>query len=392
MSNYSGRVENAGPNRWKIILELGRDASGRRHRKTVNVRGTRKVAEAKKVGLLNQLNTGTYAESGNQTVGDFLQTWLSEYAVTSVAPKTYERYEEIVRLHLTPALGHLQLSGLLPMHIQSFYKQALTSGRLSGKGGLSPTTVRHFHRVLSEALARAVKWQLLLRNPADAVDPPRVDAHEVTALDEDGVAALIAATQGTSMQLPTMLAVSTGMRRGEVLGLRWSDVDLDEGALVVRASLEQTKTGLAFKSPKTNKSRRLPLTAYTVKELRIEKCRQAALRLSTGGAFNPEDVVVCTDRGELWKPNTFSSCFRTFAHTRDIPISFHALRHSHASQLLKQGASVKVVSERLGHSSTVLTMTTYAHVLQGMQEDATDRFGDALDQALDRQRAANPAG
>src|SRR5262249_51728525 len=158
---------------WTIVLELPRDDSGKRRQKTVTVRGTKKEAEARRSQMINEINTGAFVEPSKMTVAEYLNRWLSEYAKQNVAGKTFERYDEIVRLHLIPALGGHRLPALKPLHIHECYSAALRSGRCDGKGGLSARTVLHHHRVLREALHQAVRWQLLARNPADAVDPPR---------------------------------------------------------------------------------------------------------------------------------------------------------------------------------------------------------------------------
>jgi integrase len=275
-----GHVRERSPGHWAVVVELGRDEKGKRRQKWHSVPGKKRDAERELSRLLHEMNTGAYVEPSRMSVGDYLKRWLEDYARTNVAPKTYERYEEIVMKHLSPTLGQIQLSKLQPLQIQSYYSEALVSGRRNGKGGLSPQTVLHHHRVLREALQQGVRWLLLARNPADAVEPPRPRRREMKALDSETTGKLLRATQETRLSIPVMVAVTTGLRRGEILGLRWEDVDFENATLAVRQSLEQTRAGLAFKPPKTTKARRVvALPGLTIEMLKEHKKRQAARRL-----------------------------------------------------------------------------------------------------------------
>ena len=293
------------------------------------------------------------------------------------------RYEEIVRCHLSPRLGHIPLSKLQPLHIQSYYSEALLSGRRRGKGGLSAQTVLHHHRVLREALQQAVKWLLLARNPADAVEPPRPKRREMRALDGEATGKLLRAATETRLYVPIMIAVTTGLRRGEILGLRWEDVDFENANLAVRQSLEQTKAGLAFKQPKTAKGRRVvALPGLTIETLKQHRKQQAAERLMLGQAFEDHGLVCARADGNPWPSNSFSAAFVALAKKAGCTIRFHDLRHTHATQLLRQGVHPKIVSERLGHSTVGITLDVYSHVLPGMQEEAATRTDTALRAAL----------
>jgi hypothetical protein len=186
-----GHIRPRGENAWAIVLDIGRDpATGRRQQKWKTIHGPKKDAQRELNRLLHEIDTGSYIEPSRTTLGKYLKEWLESYARTNVAPKTFERYQEIVECHLVPALGKHILSQLKPLHLQSYYSQALLSGRRPARGkrnapaGLSGRTVLHFHRVLRQALAQAVKWQILVRNPADSVEPPRPARIEMHALNE----------------------------------------------------------------------------------------------------------------------------------------------------------------------------------------------------------------
>ena len=366
------------------MIFLGRDASGKQHRKWHAVQGNRKDAQRELARLLNEINTGAYVEPARMTVSEFLDRWLADYAKHKVSPKTYERYQEMIDGHIRPALGSYLLPKLSPLHIQAFYSRALTKGRKDGKGGLSAQSVVHFHRVLHKALAQAVKWQLLARNPTQAVEPPRAEQQEMRALDEDETASLLSLLVESRLYMPVMLAVTTGLRRGEILGLRWSNVDLATSSITVVQSLEQTKEGLRFKSPKTPRSRRsIALPAITVEALRSYRAKQAKEKLALGPAYDEHGLVCPRPGGGPWPPDEFSTSFSALVRRSALKaFRFHDLRHTHATHLLKAGVHPKIVSERLGHAGVGITLDTYSHVLPGMQEDAARLLNLVLVHAL----------
>jgi integrase len=375
----NGHIRRRGKTSWAIVLDLGHDASGKRRQKWHTVKGTKRDAERERARLINEVNSGAYVEPSQMRVSEYLLRWLRDYAEPKVSAKTYERYADMITNNLSPALGAFQLSKLRPLDIQSFYTDALTNGRRDGCGGLSAQTVLHFHRVLHKALSQAVKWQLLARNPAEAVEPPKPQRKKMRALDEAETARLLNLVEGTRLYVPVHLAVTTGLRRGEILALRWQDIDFEAARAEVTQSLEQTRNGLRFKRPKTSQSRRLvALPALTVEVLRVHRIEQTKERLSLGSAYTCQGLVCARADGEPWPPDAFSTCFAAFIRQSDFPhVRFHDLRHTHATHLLRQGVHPKVVSERLGHSKIGITLDTYSHVLPGMQEAAAQQI-DAL--------------
>jgi len=386
-----GYLEKRSKDSWTIVLSLGRDpVTGKKRQKWITVEGNKRRAERELTRLVNELNTGAYVDPAKFTVGEYLAKWLQDYALVNVAGKTFERYTSIVKHQLGPALGSLPLAKLQPLHIQGAYSQMLQGGRKDGReGGLSAQTVLHHHRILRQALQQAVRWQLLARNPADAVEPPRPEQKEMRAYDETATAWLIDASQGTRLYIPVLLAVSAGMRRGEILAVRWRETNLISGAVSVCRSLEQTKIGgLKFKDTKSRHGRRpVSLPEITVEALRQHKAAQDELRRLLGSDYQDNDLVCCRGDGTIWPPNAFTSAFRDLLRRRGIaPMRFHDLRHSHASQLLRAGISPKVISERLGHSKTSFTLDVYSHLLPGMQEEAARVTDAGLRVALEKQR------
>ena len=236
---------------------------------------------------------------------------------------------------------------------------------------------------IHSALKHAVMMRLLSSNAADFVTPPRVMRTEMKFLDEKESAAMLRAAEGTSLYMALMLALGTGMRRGEMLGLRWSDVDLDSAALTVNQTLQEAYGKIIFKEPKTTRSRRrITLPGVVVSALRVHRAEQAKKTLARKPNWTDSEFVLAAPRGGPWRPSNFDTIWRRFKTKQGLVIRFHDLRHTHATQLLKAGVHPKVVSERLGHASIGITLDTYSHVMPGMQEEAAEKIDAGLRAAL----------
>ena len=297
-------------------------------------------------------------------------------------PRRDESYAEIVRCYLTPALGTHRLDKLAPIQIQKAY-----SGwtRQDGKP-LSPLTRRYIHVILKSSLARAVEQQLLARNPADVFTKrlPKIERQEFTTLTIEQSAHLPELIRHKHIYWPMLLALTTGMRRGEILALRWKNVELDRGILRVMESLEQTKAGVRFKASKIDRTRAITLPSFLVDELRSLKLRQAEALLRLGIRQSGEVLVCCREDGEPKQPGSLTGEFaRLTASIKDLPrVRFHDLRHSHATQLLADGVHPKIAQERLGHPTITTTMDLYSHVTDTMQADAAARLDVAFRSAI----------
>jgi len=254
-----GSIVKRYKNSYTIILELGNDpVTGKRKQQWVSVKGTKKEAEKKLSELLHQLDIGTFIKPNKITLAEFMERWLKDYAWPGLAPRTAEGYEHIIRRHLIPGLGKTVLTQLKPEQLQRYYSEKLASGRCDGKGGLSPKTVRHHHVTLHAALQSAVKWGLLSRNPADAVDAPRFQRPEMHTLSEDEMYVFLEAVKSTLYYELFYTALYIGMRRSELLALRWLDVDLLLCQVSVTRSLHHLRDGsFVFRQPKTAKGRRM---------------------------------------------------------------------------------------------------------------------------------------
>ena len=383
----TGHIRERSPGSFELRYGLGTDpATGKRKMATTTVRGSRKDAEKELRRLLRSLDTGEHVDPTRITVQEWLGTWLDAVRV-EVSPKSHERYGEIVSHYLAPALGKLQLAKLAAVHITGVYNALATGGRCDGKeGGLSPRTRRHIHRILSAALSRAVEQQLLARNPADAFKKrlPKVERREMATLTAHQAQALLAAIRHARVYWPVLIALATGARRGEILALRWRNVDLDRGSLCIVESLEQTKAGLRFKAPKSEKTRAITLPAFAVAELRRLKREQAESLLMLGVRQSGATLVCARADGEPMPPRSLTHEFlKAIRRVEDVPrVRFHDLRHSHATHLLVAGVHPKVAQERLGHSSISVTLDLYSHVTGTMQEDAAAKLDIAFQSAI----------
>jgi len=367
---------------YTIVLNLGIDpTTGKRKQQWVSVKGTKKEAEKRLSELLHQLDTGTFMRPSKTTLAEYLERWLKDYVWPNLAPRTSEGYETIVRQHLIPKLGSMTLTQLKPEHLQKYYSEMLSSGRCDSSGSLSAQTVRHHHTALHKALQTAVEWGLLSRNVADAVRPPRAQRPEMHTWEEDDVTRFLEAAKDTPYYALFYTALFTGMRRSELLGLKWNDVDLILGEVSVTRSLHHLRDGsFVFRQPKTAKGRRtvaLPPSAILVLNEHREK--QKLDRAMLGILLTDDDLVFSTLDGKPLRPNTITRAWTMLAARVGVKvIRLHDARHTHASLMLKQGIHPKIVQERLGHSTIAVTLDTYSHVAPGLQEVAAKRFDEAF--------------
>ena len=366
-ANGEGSIYKRTDGRWtaRISLPAGRrkDFFGK----------TRQEVASKLAAATKQRQDGLPVVAERQTVEGFLRSWL-ESARPSLRPRTYETYEMILRLHVVPQIGKHRLARLSPQHLQTLYADRLGAG-------LSSQTVRKVHAVVHRALHQATRWNLVVRNVADLVIPPRLQRHEMSTLNEAQARALLEAAAGDRLEALYVLAMTTGMRRGELLALRWEDVNLDDGSLSIRGSLHRSREGFTIAEPKTAGSRRhVALGRLAVDALRRHRVHQAEERLLHGSRWENQDLVFANELGRpIEATNLIRRSFAPMLARAGLPrIRFHDLRHSAATLLLGQGIHPKIVSERLGHSRVGTTLDLYSHVTPHMQREAAN----ALDAVL----------
>ncbi len=377
-----GHIKKRYKNSYTVVLNLGIDpTTGKRKQQWVSVKGTKKDAEKRLAELLHQLDTGTFMKPGKTTLAEYLEKWLMDYAWPNLAPRTAEVYESIIRQHLIPKLGNITLTQLKPEHLQRYYSEKLSAGRCDGKGGLNPRTVRHHHVTLHNALKRAVKWGLLSRNPADAIDLPQCQRPEIHVMDEDDIHTFLEVAKSTPYYALFHMALFTGMRRSELLALRWSDIDLLLCQAYVTRTLHHLRDGsLVYRAPKTAKGHRMiALSPSTALIFREHREKQETIRAMLGIRLEDSDLVFSQPDGRPLLPDTVSRAWVKLTRRVGLKgIRLHDARHSHASLMLKQGTHPKIVQERLGHASIQITLDTYSHVAPGLQEAAAARFDEAL--------------
>jgi integrase len=380
-----GHIRERTPGHWAIVIDLRDPETGKRRRKWHSFHGTKRQAQDKCAQLISELNGGLYIEPAKITVGQFLDRWL-EHIKPLVSPRTHERYGELATKNLKPLLGAVLLTKLRPMQISDAYAKALSSGKRQGKGGLAPSTVRYLHVILKASMRQAVRWQILARNPVDAVDPPKVERGAMRTYDIAQTADLIDATRGTRMTITVILAVLCGLRRGEIAALRWRNVNLDTAQLAVTESAEQTKAGVRYKKPKSGRGRSVALSARVVNELRSHRVQQAQELLLLGIPLADDAFVVAQADGNPLQPRTITHQWhQLLANNKTLAcIRFHDLRHAHATHMLSSGVHPKIASERLGHSKVGITMDLYSHVMPGMQEDAAARVDRDLEDVINK--------
>ena len=304
---------------------------------------------------------GLVSDGGNVALSDYLKRWLNDSVRGSVKPITHSSYKMLVNKHVVPALGNVRLSKLTPAHLQGFYRSKLDAG-------LSPRTVQYLHVVLHRALKQALRWGLVTRNVAEAVDPPKVHKKEVTPLSPEQARVFLEAARGDRLEALYVLAVHTGMRQGELLALRWDDVDLDAGVLRVRGT-------------KTARSRRtVKLSETALDTVRNHLSRQLEEIDRVGSMWRENGLVFATEIGTpLNRHNLTQRSFKPLLERAGLPhIRFHDLRHTCATILLSQGVHAKFVQELLGHATIAITLDTYSHVLPQMAGGTADAMDEAL--------------
>jgi integrase len=373
-----GHIYQRAKGSWTIVYDLPMDdVTGKRRQKSQRVKGTKRDAERSLREVLLSLEQGSYVKPNKITLGELLRQWLREYASMNTTDRTQESYTSIVERHLIPALGKISLINLQAQNIQDYYAKKLSEGRADGKGGLSARSVVYHHRILSKALDYAVKMGLVVRNVAKVVEPPRVARVTMQTLSQEEVSRFLDVARDTDYYVYFATLLYTGLRRGELLALRWRNLDLNRGKLSVVETAYRLGSGeYRIKEPKTPQSRRTVILPSSLIELfKVYRFDQELLRIQLGISLNADDFVFIRPDGSPINPNAISLAFRRIikrAGLRDIRI--HDLRHTHATLMLKAGIHPKVVSERLGHANIGITLDIYSHVLPGLQEAAAEKF------------------
>ena len=379
--NGEGSIRQRKDGRWEGKVTVGIDyKTGKPIRKSFACK-TRKEVQEKVDKIKVEKAIGTFVISSKITLGEWLDQWLNVYPKYTVRIGTWESYETYIRVHIKPTLGCIPLQELRPLHLQELYNKKLVSGRVKTGGKLSPKTVGYIHVVLHMALEQAVIEKLVSNNVAKLVKRPKQTKHEITPLTIEEIKIFLAATKSHRFHVPFLVECHTGLRRGELLGLRWKDIDFGNKTLSVNQSLIRTRQqGLIMSEPKTAKSKRtIPIAEEVIDMLKQHKAKQNQNKLIAGSAYNDTGLVFSSELGNPIDPRNFTEQFERMLEQAGLRrVRFHDMRHSHATMLLMQNVQPKIIQERLGHSTIAMTMDTYSHLLPGMQEEATEKVRQAL--------------
>jgi integrase len=368
----NGSLTRRGKRSWRLKFDVAGTA-GRRQTKYVTLRGTRAQAQAEAAKIMAGVVTGAHVDPSAETVAAFVERWLRDWADSNVSHKTWTRYSQLLRKHLAARVGSIPIQKLRAADLQAIYAAM-------AKVGLADRTRLHLHRVISTMLKHAVQWGVVPRNVGTMIDAPRVKAREIEILTPEQMRAALEALRNPELKAIALVAVGTGVRRGEVLALRWKDVDLDGAVLRVEQAVEQTRRGgIVIKQPKTRFGRRaISLAPSSVAVLREHWKAQQEMRLALGLGKAPADGFVFANwDGSIRSPHWLTQAWRKAMQAAGIQATFHSLRHTHASTLIASGLDVLTISRRLGHATPSITLNVYGHLFK-----PDDRAASIMEAAL----------
>jgi integrase len=359
---------------WYVVVDLGRDENAKRRQKWHGGYRTRREAEVARTKIVGDLHAGTYTEPTKLTLRDWVENkWLPTVR-SQVKPSTFDSYQRNIHHHVLPTLGGRSLVDIGPNQLNALYVDLLEHGRRNGPGGLSPKSVHYIHTMVHKALADAFDAGLISANAAARAKPPRPRSSAPTELrfwTPEQLRSFLNLVVGHRLEGAWHVSAMTGMRRGEVLGLRWADVDLGSSRIHVRQALVSVAYELITSTPKNHLARVIDLDPGTVDQIRLHRQRQLTEQEEWGDDYGDGDLIFCKENGEPIHPQTLSQAFERLVAMSELPrIRLHDLRHTHATIAMRAGVPPKVISERLGHESPAFTLKQYAHVIPGMQADA----------------------
>jgi len=377
--SISKRVNKKGVS-YRGVIELGEcTKTGKRLRKYFTA-PTKKEAERMKNKLISEYSSGSYLETSNKTVKGWIEEWLDTFVYPTYSPNTIRSYELVIKGHILPAFGHIKLQELTTLDLQNYYKKIAVYSPVS-KRSIEPKTIRNVNMVMMAALSRAEKLELVRKNVARAVELPKQKKYVAEVYDREEIARLLAVAKGTSMETAINILIFLGLRRGELLALRFSDIDFEKNTVRISKSIHKVKGAFVEKPPKTDAGHRLLNAPPSLMEV-LQKAREKYERekAELGSKFHDGDFVIWRKgNGRPHDPDHFSYQFKQFITTNGFKcIRLHDMRHTNASLLLTLGVSPKVAQKRLGHSNFGITMDTYSHVLDEVEREATDKLEEAL--------------
>ena len=366
-----GSIYKRSDGRWVGVVDLGW-LDGKRNRKSMYAKTRKEVQEKLNTALISH-RRGLSFHSENLTVRQFLFDWLTESVKPTVRPRTYQSYSELVRLHLEPSLGRIRLSRLTSRDVRKLVNSKLNAG-------LSPRRVQYIHAVLRKALSQAEKDGLVARNVSKLADAPKVEQSEISPFEPHEARLFVKALSGERLESLYLLAIATGIRQAEILGLSWKDIDFDKSQCTVRKTLQRIDGEFRFVEPKTTRSRRtLALPGMVITSLKEHKGRQVGEMLLAGDNWVDSDLVFTDSLGKPLADNVVRGRFYRILEKAGLRKQrFHDLRHACASLMISQGVNSREVMETLGHSTIAMTLNRYAHIFQEAQKETADKMGKVL--------------
>ncbi len=373
-----GCINKAG-NSWGFTLTIGRDEKGKRQQKRYGKYKTKKEAEKACNEMIYQIEHGTFVDPKDMLLEEYLKDWLKDYCKPRLTLCTYGGYKVNIEKHIIPTLGKIPLQKLQPIQVQRLYNNLLENGCLHSDNGLSPASIRYINATLRKALNHAVKMQFIIRNVCDAVELPKGKPHDVKFLTKNQANDMLIQLKDTDVYLPALIAIGLGLRRGEILGLQWKDFNFNKNLVTIRrALLPKGKDGELFSECKTEKSNRiLAVPESIISYLKQVKKKQLENKLFYSTDYVDYDLVYCNPDGTPVSPHAFNHRFSKTLKRKGLEhMRVHDLRHTNASLMLSQGVSMKVASERLGHTTIGITMDLYSHIDEELQQDAACKLNE----------------
>jgi integrase len=357
---------------WTVRIFIGNDAKGKRKYHNKTIRGTKKDAQKYLTAKLREKDLGVFIEPASMLLNEYLDKWLNEIAKQKLRNSTFSSYESVLRNYVRAVIGLKQLSDIQAYEVQRLYNDMK-------QRGLSARTIRYTHNVLSSALKQSLRWKMLIQNPCELCELPRLEKTEMKYLSSEETVKFLNTAKESKRYIIFLVALETGMRPEEYLALKWKDIDFTNQMLSVKRAIVWRRKGggYDFTEPKTNKSRRsIPISKSVIIELKNHRRKQLEEKMKLGSEYQNLDLVFASEIGTpLYSKNIIDRHFKPLLKKAELPnLRLYDLRHTTATLLLSAGENPKVVSERLGHASIVLTLDTYSHVLPTMQAEATSKL------------------
>ena len=379
-----GSMRQRGENSWNLRVYAGRDAvTGRKISVERTVRGNKREASKVLAAMVAEIDRRPVTRAGKGTVAELCREWL-DFAAPSFSPKTVETTRMYIEDPIVPLLGSLQVAKLTPSDLDRFYRQLLEVGR--SRGPYAPATIRRVHGIIRRALSQGVRWGWITHNPAIDASPPRVPLKELKPPDPDQVVRVFQLAQESDPELATfiMVAASSGARRGELLALRWSDIDLDQGRLSIERGIVRVGDDLIEQGTKTHQSRRISLDVGTVTALRVHEALMIERAREASSAITAQSFVFShsVDCSSPWHPDSTTRAFRKVCQQAGVKdVRLHDLRHYVATRLLAAGVDIRTVAGRLGHRNPSTTLNVYSHFVPETDQEAAETLGRIFEDA-----------